>query len=120
MSTHPNVILMACLTPDALARKTYRDIFADNNIAADDDCPEVKVGSTSYHIQVMESDYDDSYQISAKEGDIVLHNLVTYGYGETITWLILTDKARELDEWCVAACAKHHCKHEIKVGANYW
>lgn len=120
MSAHPNVILMAALTPDGLARKTYREILAENGVPEDEDCPEIEIGGDGYSISVMESDYDEGNQISAKEGDIVLHDLVTYGYGEAITLKKLNEQASKLEQWCKSTCENHHCSYEIKFSANYW
>ena len=44
VSQHPNVLLMAVLIPDDLARKTYRAIVAEYSEDKEDDCPEVKIG----------------------------------------------------------------------------
>ena len=35
---------------------------------------------------MAESDYKESYQISAKEGSLVFHDYVTYGYGDVCDW----------------------------------
>jgi hypothetical protein len=115
MSTHPNVLLILKLTPDNLTRKTYRDILTDND--AEDD---IAIGDTEYHCKVMEDDYDDSYQISANEGDIIVFDLVTYGYGESITFDELTKKKDELEAWAKITCKKHNCSYGISVSANYW
>lgn len=108
---------MVVLTPDGLARKTMRDILAAHNVEDDDD---IKIGGKDYHHQIMESTYDDSYQISAKEGDLVFFDLVTYGYGEAIAWDKLEEQKRVLDAWAYAICERHHCSYEIRVSANYW
>jgi starvation-inducible outer membrane lipoprotein len=115
MSCHPNVILLLKLRPDGLARKTMREIAGDIPDAAD-----VKIGSHDYHRLVMESDYNDNWQLTAKEGDLLFFDLVTYGYGESIAWDKLVAQARELEDWALAMCAEHHCSYEIEVTANYW
>jgi hypothetical protein len=117
MSTHPNAMLILALTPDDLARKTYRAILEEAGITEDD---QIKVGGDDYSIQVMEEAYDESNQLAAKEGDIVLHDLVTYGYGETITWEKLEAQKRALEEWAKEVCERHKCSYQICVGANYW
>ncbi len=117
MSIHPNAMLLLTLTPDDLARKTYRAILSETGSDEDDD---IKIGDDTYHHRVMEEDYYESSQISAKEGDIVLWDLVTYGYGETITWAKLEAQKNALEEWARGICERHHCKAEIFVGANYW
>lgn len=117
MSTHPNAMLQLILTPDDLARKTYRAIMADFEIDADDD---ITIGGKSYHHQLMEGSYCESNQISAEEGDIVLWDLVTYGYGEKIKWSDLESQKKSLEEWAKNVCEKHKCSFEIFVSANYW
>ena len=65
MSAHPNVILMAVLTPDGLSRATMRDILAECKLNSSE---YIEVAGASLHPMVMESDYHDGYQISAREG----------------------------------------------------
>ena len=121
MSTHPNVILMACLTPDDLARKTYRDICESENIPVpNDSVKEIKIGEAEYAIMVMEEAYDESIQIQAKEGDIVVYELVTYGYGEVISWEKLERLKTDLEIWCKKVCEQFKCSYRIEVSANYW
>ena len=85
MSTHPNAILLLTLTPDDLARKTLRNILEEakvykwNEEGVIDFEGEIKLGDNRYHHKVMESDYDEDMQISAKEGDIIIYDMVTYG-----------------------------------------
>lgn len=117
MSTHPNAMLILALTPDGLARKTYRAILEEAGVEDDD---QIKVGDDDYSVQVMEEDYDESQQLAAKEGDIVLYDLVTYGYGETITWEKLAAQKQALEEWAKGVCERHQCSFQIYVGANYW
>src|SRR3990167_9446580 len=87
MSTHPNVILMAVLTPQGLARQTMKAILHVDY--SHDAAPQVTISGEDYDALVMESDYDESLQISAKEGDLVFYDLVTYGFGEVVTWASL-------------------------------
>ena len=108
---------MAVLTPDGLARKTMREILAEHDADGDDD---IVIGVTSYHQKIMESDYDESYQISAAEGDLVFFTFITYGYGDTIAWSKLEARKKELEEWAIGMCERHHCFYEICVSANYW
>jgi len=117
MSTHPNVILMVVLIPDGLSRKTMRDILAEFSTSDDGD---IKIGSEKYHSLVMEDDYDESNQISGKEGDLIFYDLVTYGYGEVISWDNLVNRKVELEKWARIVCEKYKCKFDIKVTANYW
>jgi hypothetical protein len=74
MSTHPNVILMAVLTPDNTSRKTMRYILEYYKKDYNETMDELKIGNMEYTAIVMESDYEDGYQISANEGDIVFLN----------------------------------------------
>jgi hypothetical protein len=117
MSTHPNVVLMARLTPDGLSRKTMRDILATQNLEDDAD---ILIGGKNYPHDVMESDYLEGYQLSAKEGDLVFFDLVTYGYGEVISWDELQMQNDSLEKWAKETCEKFHCSYEIVVTANYW
>jgi hypothetical protein len=118
MSTHPNVLLLLVLTPDDLARKTYRAIV-DEHCAGDSE-QDIEINGENFHHRVMEEDYFEDSQISAPEGSIILWDLVTYGYGEKITWQALADHKSALESWAEGVCAKHHCKAEIFVSANYW
>lgn len=119
MSTHPNVILMAVLTPDNLTRKTARDILA-NSILAIPNETDVKVGNTKYYMLIMESDYNEGMQIGAHEGDIVFHKHVTYDYGESILWSDLEKLKLELETWATEKSKLFNCTYEIRIGANYW
>ncbi len=117
MSTHPNVILMAVFTPDGTTRKTAREIWTD--CGADKD-GEFKIGNHSFSTTIMESDYDESRQISANEGDIVFHDYLTYGYGETIEWGEVERRVGELRAWAEPLAQAHNCSVVIKLTANYW
>lgn len=121
MSTHPNAILLLTLTPDGLARATYRAILADAGVQNNgEDSDNIKIGSNVYDHRVMEDDYYEDSQIAAKEGDIVLWDLVTYGYGEKIRWADLEARKAALEQWAQDICKRHACKFEIWLTANYW
>lgn len=120
MSTHPNVILLLTLTPDGLARKTMRDILTEAGVKEDDLDNDVTIGSAKYHHEIMEGDYNDNWQIAAKEGDLIFFDMVTYGYGEQIMWDRLELQKRELETWAKDTCSRHHCQYVISVTANYW
>lgn len=117
MSTHPNVLLVLALTPDGLSRKTMRDILSDLVVDAFDD---VTIGAHQYHHLIMESDYDEGFQVAANEGDLVFLDMVTYGYGETVAWDELEAQKNELAEWAEQICQVHHCSWRVYVTANYW
>lgn len=117
MSTHPNAILLLVLTPDDLARKTYRALMEEAGI---DEDGQFKIGNRGYNHLVMEDSYDDGWQIAAKEGSIVLHDFLTYGYGDRVPWAEVETRKAALEEWAKRICAEHHCSYEISVGANYW
>lgn len=119
MSTHPNAILLLALKPDDLARKTYRAIIEGAGVA-DESSPDIKIGEDKYNIAVMESDYSDTYQISADEGDIIVFAMVTYGYGERIEWDKLAAKKEALATWGAGVCERHKCRATFYVTANYW
>jgi hypothetical protein len=114
MSTHPNAILGVRLIPDGTTRKVYRALTGD------DPDRDVKIGPNRYHVIAMEDDYDESFQIQAKEGDVVLLNYLTYGYGVTITWDKVQAQKDELEAWAKVAAEEHQCAYEIFVTANYW
>ena len=121
MGTHPNAILLLTLTPDDLARKTYRAILADAGVKDEgEDTDAIKINGEDYHHEVMEDDYADGYQISAPEGSIILFGMVTYGYGEKITWDKLEKQKMELEAWAKDICARFHCAYTIEITANYW
>jgi len=117
MSTHPNVILMVKLTPDDLSRKTMRDILGAFDASEDD---EIRIGDEEYTPLIMESDYDEGWQIAAKEGDLVFFDTVTYGYGEVIAWEKLQMQKESLEKWAKTVCEQFHCTYEIALTANYW
>lgn len=118
MSTHPNAMLLLVLKPDDLSRKTLRAIRQEAGVDLEDG--DIKLGEDSYHIDVMEETYDESNQISADEGDIVVWDLVTYGYGERIAWDKLTTQKAALEEWAIGVCERHKCSASFFVSANYW
>lgn len=85
-----------------------------------DDGQTVKIGAHDYSALVMESDYDEGMQVGAPEGDLVFHDLVTYGYGEVISWADLLQRQQALAAWAERTAAEHHCAWSIFVSANYW
>lgn len=118
MSTHPNAILLLTLTPDNLSRKTWRDILEKSNVDKEDG--KIKIGDHDYCHRVMESDYYEGMQISAKEGDIVFYNMITYGYGDVMEWSKLEKQKIDLEEWAKIICNKFNCSYKIFITANYW
>jgi len=118
VSAHPNAILLCTLTPDGLARKTFRAIMAEPG--ADVDVEDIKIGDASYSVLIMESDYDTGYEISANEGDIIVFNFATYGYGEQIAWDELSKRKDALEAWARGISERHNCTFKISVTANYW
>ena len=119
MTTHPNVILMAVLTPDGLARKTMREIRAEQTRHYSNNT-DFLIGKIEYSSLIMESSYNKDLQIGAKEGSLVFFDFVTYGYGETISWVTLAKQQEILEQWAQKTCVEHNCKYEIRVSANYW
>lgn len=120
MSTHPNTILLLTLTPAGLARKTMRDIRAEQGLEDDDNDSDIKIDGVGYHTKVMESDYDDGYQLTSKEGDLLFLDFVTYGYGEQIEWSKLASQKESLEAWAKGICERHNCSYRISVTANRW
>ena len=118
MSTHPNAMLLLVLKPDDLSRKTLRAIRRE--AGSDEEDGDIKIGEDSYHIDVMESTYDEDKQIAADEGDIVMWDLVTYGYGERVTWDKLAAQKAALEAWTAGVCERHKCTASFYVSANYW
>lgn len=117
MGTHPNTMLLAVLTPNGLTRQTARAIISESGVEEDSD---IKIGKEDYHLVIMEGDYDEGFQISAKEGDIVLMDFLTYGYGDTKNWDSVESQKKELEEWCKGICERHQCTYQIKISSNYW
>ena len=118
MSTHPNAILLGILIPDDLSRKTYRAILDQHG--ADHEYANVKIGKRDYKVQVMEDSYNDGYQISAPEGSIIVHDYLTYGYGENIPWEDVEFAKDELDTWLRDTAQRNKCSYSIHITANYW
>lgn len=119
MSTHPNAILLLTLTPEDLPMKTYRAILADGGKKEDDDV-EFKIGGSDFRIRVMGDGYDENFQVSAKEGDIIVFDMITYGYGEVIEWEKVEALKAALVEWAKPICEKFKCSYKIFITANYW
>jgi len=126
MSTHPNAILLLTLTPDDLSRKTWKNILQESKVwkyqeeGVIDFEGQIKISGNAYSHKIMESSYNKSMQISASEGDIVVFDMVTYGYGEVIEWDKLVKQKEELEAWAKIMCEKFKCSYKIFVTANYW
>lgn len=120
MSTHPNAILMLVLTPDDLSRKTLRSICDHMSVDPSEESFQWKVGGKEYSVTLLEESYDDGYQIGASEGDILVHDYLTYGYGEKIAWEKVEAQKFDLEQWAEEICDKFHCKQQIFITANYW
>lgn len=120
MSTHPNVMLMAHLSPQDLPRKTMLAILAD--AGSDPEDARVKIGEDEYHVVLFDDEYDGDWQITASPGQIVLMDMVTYGYGKRIEWDKLRSKHGHLAAWIEANAERYHLAPmaRISVGANYW
>ena len=119
MSTHPNAILKLTLTPDDLPMKTYRAILADCGVE-DEELDRIKIEGEEYSSYVSEGGYDEGWQLEAKDGAILVFDMVTYGYGEEIMWDDLTKQKDALEEWAKGICERHACSYAISVTANYW
>lgn len=117
MSIHPNTLLMLILRPNGLSRKTLREILDETNTEAEED---IKINDREFHYIIMEDRYQKSYQISSEEGDIVIFDFVTYGYGDSIGWDKLEKLKNALEVWAIPICKKFNCEYEIKISANYW
>jgi hypothetical protein len=120
VSTHPNAILQLTIRPNGLTRQTWRAMIDDAGARVDED-PQVEIGGVKYSILAMETNWHDDYQVGAEEGDIVLFDMMTYGFGERIAFTEVKARADALDAWARAACEKYNCaSFEIHVTANYW
>jgi len=117
MSTHPNAILMAVLTPAGWSRERMQEIVPGYD---QDSHSYIEIGDTKYNAIIMESDYDERFQISAREGDLIFFDMITYGYGDRIAWDRLTSLHGKLQRWALETCQTHHCSYKIFVTANYW
>lgn len=122
MSTHPNVILMAELTPDDLARKTMRNIVSESEKSEffDEDTPKIKIGGIEYYALIMESDWNEGAQISSKEGNLIFYDMITYGYGKKVEFSKLEIMKNDLEKWAEDTCKKFNCNYKIFITANYW
>lgn len=124
MSAHPNIILMACLTPDDLPMKTMRAILADEGITDAIDEAAITLGAEhfgeDFRCFVMNGAYNDGMQITGKSGDLIFHTFLTYGYGEVVSIETLNTRIRTLEEWAKKTAEKHHCTYRIELTANYW
>lgn len=125
MSTHPNAMLQLVLTPldpsfDAFQYFGWQQ--PEDNEDNDPDLNfELRIGERDYTATVFTEDgddYNEHWQINGEAGQVIIHDYITYGYGETITFKALVDRANELMEWAV----KHHeaFSYTLRVGANYW
>lgn len=117
MSSHPNAMLLLALTPDDLARKTYRAII---NELANYDEYEIKIGEHDYNHGVMEEGFDAEWQIRLAEGTIYFFDFITYGFGEKIKFDTLLEQKEALEAWAETIGKKYHCTSEIFITANYW
>ena len=125
MSTHPNAILAVALTP-----KDGHGVIEDGQtllrqILDESDKPYsgedvIKINGEDYNAMVMHDAYDEAFQIYAKTGQVVVFDMVTYGYGETITWAKLETFKTALESWALSMSGKFGCTYEIFVTANYW
>lgn len=119
MSTHPNAILKLTIIPDDLARRTRRAVLEALGYPEHHD-DQIKIQNRDYNIKVMEDTYDEGWQISGKEGEIIIFDLVTYGYGEDIAWEKLEARKLELEQWAASLADKLHFRFKFSVSANYW
>ena len=98
--------------------KTFREIVSDAGKEPSD--AYFKIAGDNYHAELYE-DYNTETQITATPGTIILYDLVTYGYGEIISWDKLEAQKVALEAWAKEACEKYRCgKYRIFVTANYW
>lgn len=120
MGRHPNALLILLVTPDDLPWRTYQEML--DAFRAEDGDGYIKIGKHDYQIYVCDSDeYSEDYQIKAKEGQVVIFDMVTYGFGQVLTWNEMLEQKQELEAWAEANKEKFRfTKWEIRVGANYW
>lgn len=133
-------MMIAVLTPDNGSRKTQRGIFdhcekrglkvnaEDGEIgilngkkgAVSDKYPDGYPLTDDWSLHVMEDDYYESSQISADEGQIVVYDLITYGYGERISWEETEAKRRQLIGLLDPMVDPLKFTYEIFISANFW
>lgn len=143
MSQHPNVVLKLTIKAEGTTRRLLRDLLAKNrDEVPDKDLPfrldahgdvlkhaktganlrvcreddELCIGGECYNTCVMEDTYDEDNQISGEEGDLIVFDQVTYGYGEDISWPDLCSRVDALVAWA----SQHHLEHAVSVSSNYW
>lgn len=118
MGQHPNVILVLALKPNDLSSLSkILDVVIEHK---DDEENEMIIGDSHYNYDIMKDDYLEGYQISGSEGDLILHQHVTYGYGDIIEWDRLETIKKELQEWATGMCKEFNCSHRIYITANFW
>src|SRR5688572_1413832 len=103
MSSHPNVILKCTIKAEGTTRKLLRDLLVQNweevpdsklpllrnskgillkhsktneDLRQSRDDDELAIGEYCYNTLVMEDTYDEDMQISGKEGDLIVYDLV--------------------------------------------
>lgn len=144
MSTHPNVILKCTVKAEGTTRKLLRKLLSQNREEIpDSNLPpmlntkgekvtnrfggyilesrsedQLIIGNHAYYTIVMEEGYDESWQISGEEGDLIIFDLVTYGYGEDISWDDLNKRVEDIKSW--AYQPSRNLEYTISVSANYW
>ena len=139
MSTHPNAMLILRLEPDDVPCKTLREMLDERRKGFDRDgdglirvnehdsnypqlpCDtEFAIGDIVYRSKLMDG-YDESDQIDGEEGQIVLYDLMTYGFGESIAFDEVKRRAEALEAWAAENCPKHKIsKWSVEISANYW
>lgn len=119
MSRHPHTLLLCILTPDDLARKTYRAILAEHDSDSDD--PAIDIGTDEYTVSLVEDAEEgvEELQITAPAGSIVVWGFLTYGYREQCAWEDAVRRKEALELWAQGICRRHHCSYTISLSANY-
>jgi len=145
MGIHPNAMLLVLVDPDNGSRRTYRELFAEmKNMGIEcepeydgtgggqfrlpngsdgkptDRCPGGEPTEEDYYVQVFEDDYDHCFQISGREGQLSIHDLVTYGYGDKVQWKELEAQKNRLTDLLDQLAPKLKFTYEVYIGANYW
>ncbi len=118
MSEYPNCLLLGILIPDDLPSKTYRAVCAEVGAVGDD--PSTHIGEQLFHLKLMDGDYDEGMQVSAPSGSTVFVGMVTYGYGDTMTWEEFVALRDALYARLTDIAAKVQASVEIRISANHW
>lgn len=122
MSSRPNTLLLCEFTPLGNPEETFKRMLAWLGVTEADEVY-LQVGVENRHYSLLflrDEDYSDDMQIGAKEGDIIFHTFLTYGYGEKLDLDELHAIVSELRAWAEIQATDFNCSFAIYLSANFW